>query len=113
MKRSRWIAILLVLCGLGAAALWFRSSCPATHPVLRVGVLSAKTGVMAAHGASIEMGVQLAERVLNRQGGVLGRKVEVISLDTQSDPGVAVERARELLQRYRVNLLIGTGLSSE
>jgi urea transport system substrate-binding protein len=80
---------------------------------LRVGVLADKTGVMAAHGASIEMGVLVAQKVLNDRGGVLGRRVEVFSLDGQSDPGVSVERARELVQRRQVHLLIGTGLSSE
>lgn len=86
---------------------------PATPNPLRVGMLAPLTGVMAPHGESMNMGVLIAEQVLNEQGGVLGRPVKVIVLDTQSDPAVAAQRAAELIEKDKVALLLGTGLSSE
>lgn len=80
---------------------------------LRVGLLAPKTGVMAGHGESMEMGLRVAEAVLNERGGVLGKKVEVVVLDTQSDPGTAAQRTNELIEKNKVQLILGTGLSSE
>jgi urea transport system substrate-binding protein len=117
MKTRYLVGLACILVVVGAVWYFYKqpgadnSAGPAK--VFKVGVLSDKTGVMAAHGQSIEMGVMVAQKVLNDRGGILGRHVEVVSLDTQSDPAVSVERARELIQRDRVDLLIGTGLSSE
>lgn len=80
---------------------------------LRVGLLAPKTGVMAGHGESMEMGVRVAVSALNERGGVLGKNVGVTVLDTQSDPGIAAQRARELVDKHNVQIVIGTGLSSE
>jgi ABC-type branched-subunit amino acid transport system substrate-binding protein len=82
-------------------------------PELVVGMLAPKTGIMAPHGESMEMGVQVAAQTLNSRGGVLGKNVRVVVLDTQSDPAAAAQRARELIGRDKVSLLLGTGLSSE
>jgi len=77
-----------------------------------VGLLAPKTGVMGVHGESMEMGAKVAETVLNKRGGINGKTVEVVVVDTQSDPAVTAQRARELIERKHVNLLMGTGLSS-
>src|SRR5581483_4025272 len=84
----------------------------ATQPVV-IGMLAPITGVMAVHGESMQMGVRVAEKVLNDQGGILGRPVRVVVLDTQSDPATAAQRAGELIEKNKVVLLLGTGLSSE
>jgi urea transport system substrate-binding protein len=103
MKRRYLVVLAVIIVALSAVWFFYHKQSPAgpsapTAKVLRVGVLADKTGVMAAHGQSIEMGVMVAQKVLNDRGGILGRHVEVVSLDTQSDPAVSVERVRELLQ---------------
>jgi urea transport system substrate-binding protein len=110
---TRKVALVAVVAGLAVIGWAFLRHDGTNGDVLKVGILAPRTGVMASHGASIDMGVRVAQKVLNDRGGVLGKKVEIVSLDTQSDPSVAVERARELIERYRVQLVIGTGLSSE
>ena len=80
---------------------------------VRIGVLAPISGFMSGHGGSIEEGARLAEDSINGSGGILGRKVELIVLDTKSDPAVAAERAKELIGRDDVDLIIGTGTSAE
>jgi len=53
-------------------------------------------------------GIELAVEEVNAPGGVLGRKIEVISRDDNGNPGDAVRVAEELLSREQVSFLIGT-----
>lgn len=56
-------------------------------------------------------GWELAVEEINAAGGVLGRKIEVISRDDNGNPGDAVRVAEELVSRENVSLLFGTFLS--
>jgi branched-chain amino acid transport system substrate-binding protein len=56
-------------------------------------------------------GWQLAVDEINAAGGVLGRKMEVVSRDDNGNPGDAVRVAEELVSREGVNVLAGTFLS--
>jgi branched-chain amino acid transport system substrate-binding protein len=58
------------------------------------------------------MGWQLAVEEVNAAGGLLGRKVEVISRDDAGKPEDAVRLAAELVSGEKVNLLTGTFLSN-
>jgi branched-chain amino acid transport system substrate-binding protein len=56
-------------------------------------------------------GWELAIEEINAKGGVLGKKLEVVSRDDGADPGVAVRVADELVSREGVNIIAGTFLS--
>src|SRR5688572_16794982 len=56
-------------------------------------------------------GWELAVEEINAKGGVLGRKLEVISRDDGANPGDAVRVADELVTREGVNIIAGTFLS--
>ena len=56
-------------------------------------------------------GWELAVEEINAKGGVLGRKLEIISRDDGANPGDAVRVADELVTREGVALLAGTFLS--
>jgi branched-chain amino acid transport system substrate-binding protein len=56
-------------------------------------------------------GWELALEEINASGGLLGRKVEVISRDDNANPGDAVRVAEELVSRERVDMIFGTFLS--
>ena len=53
-------------------------------------------------------GWELALEEINKSGGVLGRKIEVVSRDDNGNPGDAVRVAEELIARENVSLLMGT-----
>jgi branched-chain amino acid transport system substrate-binding protein len=57
-------------------------------------------------------GMELAVDEINAAGGVLGRKLEVVSRDDNGVPGDAVRAAEELLTREQVTLLMGTFASN-
>src|SRR5262245_54623246 len=56
-------------------------------------------------------GWELAIEEINAKGGVLGKKLEVVTRDDGADPGVAVRVADELVTRENVNIITGTFLS--
>lgn len=47
------------------------------------------SGAGATAGTNFKNGVELAVKEINAAGGILGRRVETVTLDTQSNPGVA------------------------
>ena len=57
-------------------------------------------------------GMELAADEINAAGGVLGRKIEIVSRDDNGVPGDAVRAAEELLTRENVALLMGTFASN-
>ncbi|MDQ2927900.1 MAG: ABC transporter substrate-binding protein [Pseudomonadota bacterium] len=57
-------------------------------------------------------GWELAVEQVNDAGGVLGKKLEVISRDDNANPGDAVRVAEELVTREHVSLICGTFLSN-
>jgi branched-chain amino acid transport system substrate-binding protein len=57
-------------------------------------------------------GIELATDEINAAGGVLGRRIEVVSRDDNGTPGEAVRVAEELLTRENVTLLMGTFASN-
>jgi branched-chain amino acid transport system substrate-binding protein len=56
-------------------------------------------------------GMQLALDEINASGGLLGKKVEIVIRDDNSNPGDAVRAAEELISREKVDVLTGTFLS--
>jgi branched-chain amino acid transport system substrate-binding protein len=57
-------------------------------------------------------GMELALEEINAGGGVLGRRLEVVSRDDNGNPGDAVRVAEELLLRENVHMLMGTFASN-
>src|SRR5438874_7515158 len=53
-------------------------------------------------------GMELAVDEINRGGGLIGRKVELVVRDDNGTPGDAVRVAEELVSREKVNVLMGT-----
>ncbi len=57
-------------------------------------------------------GFELALEEINARGGVLGRKLEVVSRDDGGTPGDAVRVAEELISREKADVLMGTFASN-
>jgi branched-chain amino acid transport system substrate-binding protein len=57
-------------------------------------------------------GWELALEEINASGGLLGRKLEIVSRDDGGNPGDAVRVAEELLSRERATVLMGTFASN-
>jgi branched-chain amino acid transport system substrate-binding protein len=85
-------------------------SVSAQEPI-RIGELNSYK-VFAAFLEPYRKGWQLALEEVNAAGGVLGRKLEIVSRDDNGNPGDAVRVAEELLAREKVSLLMGTFASN-
>jgi branched-chain amino acid transport system substrate-binding protein len=57
-------------------------------------------------------GMELALEEINRSGGVIGRKLELVTRDDGGTPGDAVRVAEELIAREKVEVLMGTFASN-
>jgi branched-chain amino acid transport system substrate-binding protein len=99
----------------GAAALSGALARPAiaANDPIRIGFLPALTGPSSSTGIAINRGTLLAVSEINAAGGVNGRKLELISRDTQSDPTKAVDAAAELTRQQRVHVIWGPLNSGE
>ncbi|HUZ31227.1 MAG TPA: ABC transporter substrate-binding protein [Xanthobacteraceae bacterium] len=74
----------------------------------KIGVDEPLTGTYAAPGKNEVLGCQIAVDELNAKNGILGRKIEMLTEDsTSGDAGTAVQKARKLIERDNVNLLVG------
>jgi branched-chain amino acid transport system substrate-binding protein len=79
----------------------------ADEPV-KIGLDNPLTGTYAALGKNELIGCRLALDQINAKGGILGRKAELLVEDsTSGDAGTAVEKARKLIDRDKVNFLLG------
>jgi branched-chain amino acid transport system substrate-binding protein len=47
------------------------------------------TGTGTTSGTNFDNGIKLAVKEINAAGGILGKKIDYVSYDTQSNPGVA------------------------
>ncbi|HXU67251.1 MAG TPA: ABC transporter substrate-binding protein, partial [Casimicrobiaceae bacterium] len=65
------------------------------------------TGTYAAVGKNELIGCQLAIEQINAKGGILGRQAQLLIEDsTSGDAATAVQKARKLIERDRVNFLL-------
>jgi branched-chain amino acid transport system substrate-binding protein len=94
---------------LGAAqfAKPFVAKAGADEPV-KIGLDDPLTGTYAALGNNERIGCEYAIEQVNRKGGILNRRVELLVEDsTSTDTGTAVQKARKLIERDNVNFLLG------
>src|SRR4026207_2055224 len=110
MRRS----ILLLLLGLGAAALL-----PASRPAqgggpLKIGPLAPLSAALSApRPAGARGGRSGPERYLGEIGRTgAGRKIELIVEDTEGTPATALTKARKLVDQDKVHVLTGGLLAS-
>ena len=66
---------------------------------LKVGLVAAMSGQSAKSDEAIVRGLSIAIDEINAKGGVLGRKVELLVRDDESNPAKGAVAARELVQR--------------
>ena len=71
------------------------------------GVLSCFTGTLSVLGQAMLQGSQVAQKVINDSGGILGKQLDISHADTQCDEADAVPAVRQLLASDNVTGIIG------
>ncbi len=72
-----------------------------------IGEVAAMTGNTATFGQSSHAGTQMAVDEVNEAGGLLGKKLKLISEDDQSKQGEAGTLAKKLISRSKIIALLG------
>src|SRR4249919_3061686 len=106
MRPTRHV-FTLALAGSLAAGLSFQVQAQQTIKIGELNSYKAQPAFLDPYKKGWEMAVE----EINAKGGVLGKKLEVVSRDDGANPGDAVRVADELVTREGVNILTGTFLS--
>jgi ABC-type branched-subunit amino acid transport system substrate-binding protein len=111
MRRTSRRTLLTTAAGLAAAtALPFRVA--AQGAPFKLGVLTPLTGAGGNDGPRMLKAMEAVRQEVNRAGGVLGRPVEFVVEDDQTNPEAAVRAARKLIEVDKVPLIMGTWASA-
>lgn len=91
----------------GAAAAAFKFPTPAVAQAapFKLGLLTVKTGPLAQGGIQMEQGIVTFLKEKNYT--FAGRKVEFISADTGGNPAGTKTKAQELIERDKVDTIVG------
>ncbi|WP_256199772.1 ABC transporter substrate-binding protein [Verrucomicrobium spinosum] len=101
--------LLLGLLGVATAGLTGckKSGDAADADTIVIGEVAALTGGTATFGQSSHAGTQMAIDEVNAAGGVLGKKIKLVTEDDQSKQGEAGIVAKKLVSREKVVALLG------
>src|SRR5215831_18273851 len=80
---------------------------------IKIGFPIPLSGPGAVYGRPILNGAEMAVAEINAKGGLLGRKLELLSRDSKANADEAVRLSRELIIKNSVDFLIGTLTSAE
>jgi len=78
----------------------------AADPII-IGLTSDASGQYANSGASDRRGMLMAIEEFNAKGGVLGRQIETIHIDTETTPATGSRVAERMITRDNVGFLVG------
>src|SRR6516225_7534402 len=106
MHSRHWLAVLLT------AAVSMPFAAVAAEPI-KIGFPIPLSGPTAVYGEPVLKGAELAVSEINAKGGVLGRKLELLSRDSKANADEAVRLAREFIIKDNVDFLVGTLTSAE
>lgn len=74
---------------------------------VKIGFLNSLSGTMAISEQTVHDALQLAAQEINADGGVLGKQLEIVSEDGQSEPTVFAEKAGKLITSDCVAAVFG------
>ncbi|KRQ87447.1 Leucine-, isoleucine-, valine-, threonine-, and alanine-binding protein precursor [Caloramator mitchellensis] len=85
----------------------------ASSDVVKVGWIGSLTGDQAVWGISESSAVEMFFEEINNNGGLLGKKIEVVKYDTRGDGTEAVNAVRRLTGQDKVIAIIGPNSSGQ
>jgi urea transport system substrate-binding protein len=106
-KFSRRAALTGIVAGAGMMLAMGPTSVQAQLPPIKVGILHSLSGTMAISETTLKDTVLMMIADQNAKGGVLGRKLEAVVVDPASDWPLFAQKARELIQVQKVDVVFG------
>lgn len=90
-----------------AATVWALSGIASAAEPIKIGVSGPFTGGSSSMGVSMRDGVRLAADEINKSGGVLGRKLQLIERDDEAKNERGVQIAQELINKEKIAAVVG------
>lgn len=113
MKKIIWTIIVIVVIVLIVWAVsGTKNDTVSTNETIKIGGNLALTSYGASWGENQLKGAQLAVKEINAKGGVLGRKLELVTEDNKTEPKTTVTVANKLISTDKVSFML-TGWSKE
>src|ERR671934_1745272 len=81
------------------------ASAAQAQDTIKIGVITDRVGVSKPYAEPATEGIIFGANELNKKGGVLGRKIELLIEDDQSKPDVSAALARKLIDQGVVFIL--------
>ncbi|MDB5254307.1 MAG: putative high-affinity branched-chain amino acid transporter, amino acid-binding protein [Parcubacteria group bacterium] len=106
MKKSYWIALLVILVILGIWITKHKKSAPASLESIKIGAALTLSGDAAVWGEADRNGIQLAVKKINEDGGVKGRPLELIVEDSKSSSKDTISAVSKLQNVDKVKALL-------
>jgi branched-chain amino acid transport system substrate-binding protein len=94
-------------CGVALAFLGGIGAPTEAQAPIKIGASLSLTGSYAALGNNQQRGYQLCAKQFNEKGGILGRKIEFVLYDDQSQPATGVRLYEKLITQDKVDLVMG------
>jgi ABC-type branched-subunit amino acid transport system substrate-binding protein len=89
------------------------SATPAgAQEIYKIGISAGLTGYAATVDRGWRDGVEVAAAALNAKGGIMGRKIEVITEDNKSEPQEAVTVYRKMISSDKVDIFLSGCVSA-
>jgi len=88
------------------------SFCSATPESIRIALIAPLSGEYAAYGIQLLSGATQAIDDINKRGGIKGVSLELMPLDDQCNPDLAVNLAEQLVQEKQTQIVIGHACSA-
>lgn len=108
MSKKIWISIgIVIILALAIFGVKNLKKTPVSDEVVKVGVLAGLTGDAAIWGESEKNGIELAVKEINEQGGINGRKIELVIEDTKNTNQGVVAATSKLININQVKYIIG------
>ncbi len=105
-RRGAVSAVGAVLLAAGLGAGHFSAAAQNSQPI-KIGFSMSLTGPLAANGKQALLGAKIWAEEVNAKGGLLGRPVELVNYDDQSNPSTIPGIYTKLLDVDKVDLVVG------
>jgi len=102
-----FIMMLLLLSACGSTTNNASSTTPTTQAPIKIGISVSLSGDFSADGKSTEQGYQLWANTVNKNGGLLGRKVQLDFLSDASDTTQVVTNYQKFISVNHDDLVLG------
>ncbi|MDH3233156.1 MAG: ABC transporter substrate-binding protein [Alphaproteobacteria bacterium] len=111
---TRRIVLRRAVLGLGAAGLAsvMTLGAASAEQTIKIGVITDKTGNARFYAEPVLQGILLAAKVVNAEGGLLGKKIELVIEDDGNKPDVSASKAQKLIDAGVVAIISNSSSTS-